>query len=176
MENCCLIALIEKFKKRDMSSFLVIFSEFEKLIYFYAARLDGEDAFQELTAFLLELLYKIDVSAFKRNNSDNLKRYIAASIGYKYIALVKLRSRIVNASYNLFEDTISESFDFFENGILKDAISMLPPRQKQIIIYKYIYDYSDIEIAAHLKITRQAVNRLKNRAMENLRKYYMGGF
>lgn len=176
MENCCLITLIEKFKGRDISAFPIIFGEFEGLIRIYTARLDGEDAFQELTVFLLELLYKINASAFKRDNSDTLKRYIAVSIRNKYIALSKQRDIYLRTSYSLIEDLTESGPDFWENHILKEALNGLPPKQRQVILYKYIYDYSDIETAAFLGITRQAVNRLKNRAMENLREYYSGGF
>lgn len=38
---------------------------------------------------------------------------------------------------------------------------------------KYIYELSEIDIAKILGISRQAVNRLKNRALNNLRKFFL---
>ena len=64
MENSCLLSLLEKFRKGDMSVFPVVFSEFEGLIYHYAEKSDAEDTAEELSVFLLELLYKIDLSPF----------------------------------------------------------------------------------------------------------------
>ena len=44
--------------------------------------------------------------------------------------------------------------------------------QRQVISLKYWYGYSEVDIAQMLHITRQAVNRTKNRAINELRKLY----
>lgn len=44
--------------------------------------------------------------------------------------------------------------------------------QRKIILLKYIYGYSDQEIANRLKISRQAVNRAKNRGVKIIRENY----
>ena len=56
----------------------------------------------------------------------------------------------------------------------------LSEKQRFVIIQKYIIGFSDVEIAERMNISRQAVNRLINRALENLRnnskvKIYEGG-
>ncbi len=43
--------------------------------------------------------------------------------------------------------------------------------QRTILEERYIKNYSDIEIANKLNISRQAVNKTKNKALENLRTY-----
>ncbi len=47
-------------------------------------------------------------------------------------------------------------------------------KQKSVLIYKYVYGYSDCEIACALGITRQAVNGLKNRALTVLKELLAG--
>ena len=54
---------------------------------------------------------------------------------------------------------------------LRDGIKLLNERQRESLILKYIYGYSDAEIAERLGITRQAVNRLERRGLEILKEY-----
>lgn len=61
----------------------------------------------------------------------------------------------------------------FETKIeLIQLIKPLTTTQKEVLYLKYFYGYSDSEISDKLHITRQAVNRTKNRALEELRKLY----
>ena len=171
MENGCLIELIERLRKNDMSVFPVIFSEFEGLIYHYKAKCQAEDIYEELSVFLLELLYKTDIKRFKNIAGDGLKRYIAVSLRNRYIAYSNADELFKRL--NKFCDlkrTFSE--DFSENTLLNDAVMGLSKKQKQVIALKYIYNYRDVEIAEKLGITRQAVNRIKNRGVQALREYF----
>ncbi len=170
MENYCLITLIEKFKMRDMSVFPLIFSEFESLLHYYAAKGKAEDMFQELSVFLVELLYKINLSKFEKDYTDSLKRYIAVSIGNKYTAFSKA-DNLLKRNNMLYESLISVSDDFSQRQFLNDALNILTQKQRKIMLCKYIYNYSDVEIANELGISRQAVNRIKNRAVESMREY-----
>ncbi|MBR2040372.1 MAG: hypothetical protein IJ948_03215 [Clostridia bacterium] len=86
MENSCLLSLLGKFRKGDMSVFPVIFSEFEGLIHHYARKSDAEDTAEELSVFFLELMYKLDISRFIGAKGDGLSRYIAVCLRNKYIA------------------------------------------------------------------------------------------
>ena len=171
MENCCLITLMEKFRNKDMSAYPLIFNEFEKLICHYTAKCSAEDTYQELSVFLLELIYKIDISLFKNIKGDGLSRYITVCITNKYIEVSK-RDCIYKSENEFLDTTRPTTVDFLQKQILTDAMNMLTVKQKKIIVYKYIYDYSDAEIACRLNITRQAVNRIKNRAMDTLREYF----
>ena len=175
MENMCLISLVEKVKEKDMSSFPLIFSEFEKLIKIYAFRFGGDDTVQDLTVFLIELLYKIDLSIFERDESDSLKRYIAVSIRNRYIYLSRQNAKFQFESEISYLDDRPSKISLSDRYFLKEALSRLSDKQKEIVVYKYIYSYSDAEIADFLKVTRQAVNRLKNRAIGILKEFYSEG-
>ncbi len=171
MENGCLITLIKKFRENDMSVFPVIFAEFEGLIYHYSLKCDAEDIFQELTVFLLELLYKVDVSRFESLSGEGLKRYIAVSLRNKYVAFSKADT-ILKKNNQFLDDFVSVEPDFLAEHILKDGLDKLTEKQKEIIVFKYLHNYTNNEIAKILKISRQAVNQIKNRAVETLREYY----
>lgn len=172
MENLKLKKLIWDFRKGEIYSFSIIYDVFKKLINFYSKKAGDEDVEQELMIFLMELLYDIDLSRFEDNEKDNLKRYIAVALGHKYINIIKEIQNSQNKFYELLECDFFH-YDNTESDIyVKSMLENLSPRQRMIIVYKYIYNYSDVEISYILGISRQAVNRLKNRALGTLRKLY----
>lgn len=158
--------LVEDFKGGDMSAFPQIYAEFEKLIYHYSRKLESEDAHQELTVFLIELLYKVNLSTGKE-----IKKYIAVCLRNKYIQLSEQNSLRINLIEKVAINCDTYC-NFNEDAVLlKELISLLPLKQREVVIYKYMYDYSDVEISKIMGISRQAVNRLKNRALCSLREY-----
>lgn len=171
MENGCLITLIKKFREKDMSVFPVIFAEFEGLLHHYSLKCQAEDTFEELTVFLLELLYKVDISRFQQTTGEGLKRYIAVSLRNKYIALSKAGTDL-KKNNQFLDDFVSLEPDFLEEYIFLEGLNELTEKQRKIIIFKYLHNYTNNEIAKILKISRQAVNQIKNRAVETLREYY----
>ena len=80
LQNCLLKPLIKKVKKQDMTAFPLIFEEFKKLINFYGAKLGYEDAASELTLFLIEMLYEINLSKFPDDSGEDIQKYIVVSI------------------------------------------------------------------------------------------------
>lgn len=173
MCNKELIAIAKKIKNKDMSRFEEVYEAFSGLIYHFANKLGYDDAGQELTVFLLELLYSLNTDKFLPDESDEVNRYIAASVRNKYIALLKKRSRIMLESGELY-DCVGCEAEFEGTLTLKDGIKLLNERQRWAIILRYIYGYSDTEIAEKLGITRQAVNRLQRKALSVLREYFEG--
>lgn len=55
MRNCLLKELIKSFRSQNMEVYPLIFDEFKKLISIYSYRIGGEDAYQELVLFFVEL-------------------------------------------------------------------------------------------------------------------------
>ena len=173
MFNSRLSELIENFQKGDMDAFQTINLEFEGLISFYSKKLGGEDYFQELEVFLLELLRQIKISTFDAYTNDGLKRYIAVSIRNRYISLSKEKQKTEFLSSDIYEKDLRVDFKPANKLITEEMLGLLSKKQRQVITYKYIYGYSDAEIAEYFKISRQAVNRLKIRAIEIMREYYI---
>lgn len=171
MYNSLLKGLIEKFRKQDMNAFTLIYDEFKRLIYLYCGRLGDDDAVQEMTLFLIELLYGIELSRFKSDESDGLKRYIAVALKNKYIAIAKENQHYKSCCGELFEEYAQNSLAP-EQLLISEALECLTDKQRIIIVYKYIYCLSDCEISAITGISRQAVNRLKNRALHILKQFY----
>lgn len=170
MTNADLKGLIIDFRGQDMNAFTDIYEEFRKLINFYASKLNTEDSLPELTLFLIEILYEIDLERFSSDLSDSIARYIAVSLRNKYISVSRDNQKYRSLCSELYENQIFDKCDAIENIFIADALRRLSAKQKLVIVYKYIYNYSDTELAFMLGTTRQAINRIKNRALSVLKK------
>ena len=137
---------------------------------FYARKLNDDDSAQDLTLFLIELLYDIDLSKFTKND-DGLQRYISVSLKNKYHALLKQKCKF-KMQIETLKNCENDFSDINSNLSFKEALECLSERQRLIIVYKYIYCLTDCEIANALNISRQAVNRLKNRSFSILKGFY----
>ena len=117
-----------------------------------------------------EILYEIDLERFSSDLSDSIARYIAVSLRNKYISVSRDNQKYRSLCSELYENQIFDKCDAIENIFIADALRRLSAKQKLVIVYKYIYNYSDTELAFMLGTTRQAINRIKNRALSVLKK------
>ena len=176
MCNSLIKPFIEKLKNQDMSGFPVLYSVFERLVDWYAIKLSYEDAASELTVFLIELFYEIDLKRFPNDSSFGIKKYIAVSLKNYYIALSQKRDKQRRFSNQLYEDLNGYCQNYDDKLSIIQCMTPLSEKQKLVLIYKYIYGYSDVEIANLLDISRQAVNRIKNRGLLVLKEYFSGQY
>lgn len=172
MYNCVLRNLILSFRSQDVAAFELIFDEFKRIIYYYARKQKNEDIIGELTLFLIELLYKIDISRFKADRSEELRNYISVSLKNKYISFCRKQSKDNSVLREVYEEDLISYGSADMHIDICEALGCLTERQRDIIICKYIYCLSDFQIGEIFKISRQAVNRLKNRALKELKEYY----
>lgn len=170
MCNREILSIVKEVKNKDMSRFGELLGVFERLICHFAGKLALDDARQELTVFLLELIYTLNTDRFLPDESEELNKYIAVCIRNQYISISKKRQK---SFFELSEscDSVSDYGEFENSLALKEGMSRLSERQRSTIVLRYICGYSDAEIADRLAITRQAVNRLERRGLEILREY-----
>ena len=178
MRNQELIPLILSIREGQNKNFEILYELFRNLIVYFGKHLKDDDAIQELTVFLLEIMYTINLDKFVRDESSDLKRYIAVSIRNKYIALSKSKQFINNKNVEFSEElspytgSIISYNDYSDNKLLlSDALQRLTNHQRQIILYHYYYGYSVKEIAEHLHVSRQSVNQTLRRGLHTLREY-----
>lgn len=174
MKNFLLKPFIEQFRKGDMTTFPMVYANFKKLIFFYANHLRYEDAAADITLFFIELLYVLNLSKFRSDDSESLERYIAVCLRNQYISLVKKSAKRLQNLLPLYEEAIPFYELYDEKIVLKEAFEKLSEKQKTVLLCKYIYGYNDNEIAQMMGNTRQTVNNIKNRAFEILQKYVLG--
>lgn len=113
-------------------------------------RLDYEQALTyhegQLVLYFKKLIYRRAIDLYRKNSKE-----------YQFEIADE---EINNASYG---ESFGELFFY-------DLISSWTERQKQVVTGKLILKMPDTELAEALHISRQAVNRLYNRALKELRK------
>ena len=72
-----------------------------------------------------------------------------------------------------FQDYLGVYLPFYDDHIsIAEGLSLMSAKQRKVLVSYYYYNYSDIEIAKMLNISRQAVNKLRNHGLQFLRKYF----
>lgn len=177
--------LVVKAKGGDKSSKEEIIKCLNPLIYtsikrYYNKGSDYEDLMQQGRLIVLECI----------ENHDNSKG--AYFLGYvktmlKYLYLNKHKERKVNSlNESIGEDGEDELIDLLESkelGLLdqylkaeesfqlRQALSSLTERQREVIVYFYIENLSIPEISKRLNITYRTVVNTKTNALVKLRKF-----
>lgn len=172
MYNRVLKKLILSFRRQDVGAFELIYDEFKDIIYYYARKQNDEDIIGELTLFLIELLYKINLSNFKSDTTVDIRKYISVSLKNKYISILRKQTKDNIILRDVYEEDLIYNNPAPMYIDICDAFENLTERQKSVVVCKYIYCLSEKQISQMLNISRQAVNRLKNKALDVLKEYY----
>ncbi len=147
-----------------------LYKKFLPCIRGFGRKLFYEEAETDLTIHLLEFIKKIDLEKFKNRKDGEIVNYMQASFKSKYINMLK---QIINKN---IETTILETefmcFDCYKRleeeqffRLLKDLNQI----QKKIIIGKYVYDYTDDELAVICETSRQTISKQKKKAITILK-------
>ena len=65
----------------------------------------------------------------------------------------------------------NEPIDVLDNIILKEVISQLKPRDRQVIVLRYFQDKTQVEVANTLGISQVQVSRIEKRIIGDMRKF-----
>ncbi len=171
MCNIELVKLISEYQQHDMINFDTLYGTFNKLLLLYGNKLGTSDTAQDLVDFFIELLFKIDLSKFKKDQSDSLKRYIAVCIRNEYYSILKKSHEPIYLTDELLDILTTDIPSFEETVFLKECLSVVSNTQRTILILRYCNDFSDSEIAEMLHISRQAVNKNRRKGLEAIKTF-----
>jgi RNA polymerase sigma factor (sigma-70 family) len=166
--------LIKNAKNREGEATLELITKFEPLIKKYSRKLNYYGDNTDLVISFIEIIDKIPIDKNEHFTSDEcIVGYINTCFKNKYIYLSKKNQKQNNIEVPInFDITKDEPSINTENEILiLLLLDKLPIKEKNIIIKKFFLLYTDVEIAQELHLTRQAVNKSKNMALKNLKKY-----
>lgn len=173
MLNKQLLKLIEEYQNHRMENFHLIYEVFCKLIFTYGKQIGEKEASQDLSIFLVELLFKIDISKFEKDESDDLQRYIAVCLRNEYYAMLKRKQHMLTYYDELTYDIPENTYNPENALLIKDCLSNISENQRRILILRYFYDFSDSQIAEKLHISRQAVNKARKKGLETLKEFFI---
>lgn len=170
LENNELFEKIHKYKiYRDKVLLQELIEQFNPLLKKYSCKSEFEDMLQDLTVFFIQLLDKIPLNELKEDKY--ILSYISKSVKNKHINLINIS--IKKNSYLEYFDfidikkNVNDEFDIIDTF---DLLSKLNKREFLIIHSLFFKEMSANEIAKSLNISRQAVNQIKLKSLNKLKK------
>ncbi len=164
---------IEKAKKGDKDNMKLLIVKFEPILNSLSYKLEYDCAKTDLTIFLIKLIEGIKLGCIENISDGALVKYIQKSLYREYYKLNKSRL-IIEVELNDVFSLESNEYKDSEYKILLDefeAKSIINERQKYMLLKKYCHLSTEEEIASELKVSRQAVNKMHNVAIRNIKKY-----
>ncbi len=148
---------------------LFLINKFDPIIKKYSRKLKYEEAKSDLIIFLIQLIKKLP------NTTDEriLTCYISKAIKNEFIRLNKKQELInqkeIPMEFDNFKYLPSNYVDTDLKMDIKAAMQSLSKKQKEVIQYRILLDYSNSKTAEILKISRQAVLKIEKKALKILK-------
>lgn len=150
---------------------LELLQRFQPLLNKYARKFhDSEEYYAELQLHLISLINSLAISSTKWNEGQ-IVAYIAKSIYTKYIKLSKQSAIRENNSIEFNPEIMDHPIESTYEIYLKELFQPLNHSQREILYLHYVEGFSVQEIAKFRKTSRQAVNKIKNQALNTLKQY-----
>lgn len=162
--------LWNSFKEGSRKSFHYIYDQNFECLLNYGLKVSSdqalvEDQIHELFIYLWQKKENLDIHG-------SITVYLLWSLRNRIISHLKTKREYVVAKE---DDLIQEEDDRIREGKFEDldeAISELPPKQKEAISLKYFQNLDGEEITKVMGITIGTTYNLLSRAIENLRKHF----
>ena len=166
-----LLSLIKASQCGDKEALLKIITKFQPSIKKFSAFLNYYGAETDLVIGLIESTQKLQLSKLNFISEAVLVQYVYNCIRNNYIQLSKKHKlQFNNLEYEAQYVTLSYCHNLEDKLYLEAILNILTEIQRKVLLYYYVYDISDIEIAIKFNISRQAVNKTRRKALEHLRK------
>lgn len=167
-------SMIEQLPDEDVK--LQLLEAFDRLLMKYARILNYEDAYPELRVFFLELLDRFTKKNIVFVSEGSAVRYISEAVKNKYIAMSRKQQLSrelcfsdLSENQQLYIEELMSTDEIMSTSLFLCMSKKLSDREKYILHLYYIDEYSIDEIANKLKVSRQAINQTKLRAISKLK-------
>ena len=169
-----LMNLILKSKQGDKNAILEIINNFMPLIKKYSRKLLYDGADSDLIIALIKILKAYPI--YKNNKVSKeckIVSYIAISVRHEYIRLSKKNYKIMTTEIELNEAIylIQTDNDIGSMLFVNELLAKLPTKQGQLLRCLFVNEYSESELALRLTVSRQYINKIKRKALNNLKEY-----
>lgn len=165
--------LVNKGKTGDEDCIMEIIQRFTPLLRKYNRKLNYDEAFSDLKIAFIEIIYSLPLESHPYMKEEQIVSYINKSIINEYIKLSKKKKLINDKETRLNLEIVGVDYmkDIENRSFINYLLDKLTKLQKEILINKFIYGYTEVEIANQLHISKQAVNKTKKKALEILRSH-----
>jgi RNA polymerase sigma factor (sigma-70 family) len=169
--------LFSIFKSAQMGNeeaILILYNKFLPKIKRCSMKLNYETAETDITIRFLEFIKDTNFDALISNCDGAVVNYTNRFFNNTFVDLLNSRSSHMLFVYLDDENSFIKDIPTYDDqsNLDIDCFPFLTELQKKIILYRYIYGYSSQEIAQKLKVSRQAIDRTKNRAIKIIKTVY----
>lgn len=172
--------LIVQSQTGDSSATFSLVKKFEPILKKYAYKLYYEDAYNDLLVDFIELVHNIRLDRMNNASEMGVISYISTSIRNSYVkrlsSLKKHQHFVPYSSLNENElyyiEALTSTSDTYFKLELKDIEHVLTAVELSVIKMIYILDFTVTETAFLHRISRQAVNKTKKRALKKLEHWF----
>ena len=157
-----------KFAQNNNEEYLIfLYYKFLPMIKGFGRKLNYEEAESDLTIFLLEFIKNIDLKKFENRSDGEIVNYMRSAFNSHYINILKsvINKKIDISTYEA-EFVCYDCYRRLELTSLFGLIKNLSLMQKKIILGKFYYGYSDVELSKIFRVSRQAIYKQKKKALE----------
>lgn len=171
--NGDLYELIYAAKNGEDQALTNLIVTFEPAINKFSRHLGYDCAKTDLNIFLIELIKKMDLNKFDPKANGKIFNYIYNSIRNKKINLFNKHIENEIDPLPIKLECIGSYDPNVENVILISELwKFLTEYQQSVLKKKFFEGLSDMEIASDLNVSRQAINRCKNRAFDSIKEQF----
>lgn len=166
-----MLNLISNAQNGDKDALAELLAKFKPLLRKLSKELKYEEAESDLIIYFIKMIKNLELDGI--NYTGQAVNYIYKAMNHKKIDLFRKNIK------NDFQEEVKLNLNFvaaktnhnLEHKILLKKLlsSKTTNLQKIILKKKFIEGYSEKEIGEKLNISRQAVNRAKNRALNKIR-------
>ena len=170
MKNSLLTKIINAQKNHE-EDLVQLINDFTPLLKKYATKMNYEDAFADLRLEFIEIILGISTEKFSNYAEPQILCYIKISVHNAYIKLSKIKCDYENNAFPVedIRDEIEKShYDEYENIFLEDIKKYLTENEFDVIYKHFFCGFTVSDIALIKKVSRQAVNQVKTRAIKKL--------
>ena len=155
----------------DKESILKLYYKFLPKIKKCSRNLNYETAETDIVIKFLEFIKNTDFNSLNSKCDGAIVSYTNKFFDNTFFNLLQKQKSKFQLIYLDDENTFIKDIPYYDEISDFDSVylSGLTELQKKVIVLKYVCAFSDCEIAKKLQISRQAVNRTKNRGLDNIR-------
>lgn len=159
--NNDLYELILAAKAGDENALINLIDTFEPAINKFSRHLGYDCAKTDLNIFLIELIKRLGLDKFDPKANGKIFNYIYNALKNK-IDVLPIKLECIQSHDPNIENTI----------LISEFWKFLTKYQQNVLEKKFFQGLSDMEIASDLNVSRQAVNRCKNRAFDRIKEKF----
>jgi DNA-directed RNA polymerase specialized sigma subunit len=176
-----LIAQIKQAALGNQQEMLNLIKQFDPLLKKYARKLYYPDAYCDLRLFFIDLIHYLADNKLKYPCDAYIVSYINKAVEHFYYKLL-LRKHISlddlpfaslsDEEAYLVESKLSVD-DTYDKLLFDELKLILTDKEYRVIKKLFLENWQVIDIAKHYGVSRQSINKTKQRALSKIKRWYI---